>query len=91
MRTNVLLLGLIFAFLSNGTALNAQDDFFTVSGVVRDRNTKKAIEYVNVSAVGTNVGTITNEDGEFALKNNNSLNVKEIQLSCLSPTATSSM
>ena len=83
MRTNVLLLGLIVALLSNGTALNAQDDFFTVNGVVRDRNTKKAIEYVNVSAVGTNVGTITNEDGEFALKINNSLNVKEIQLSCL--------
>ena len=83
MRTNVLLLGLIVALLSNGTVLLAQDDFFTVSGVVRDRNTKKAIEYVNVSAVGTNVGTITNEDGEFTLKINNSLNVKEIQLSRL--------
>ena len=83
MRTNVLLLGLIVALLSNGTALNAQDDFFTVSGVIRDRNTKRAIEYVNVSAVGTNVGTITNEDGEFTLKINNSLNVKEIQLSRL--------
>jgi len=81
MRTNVVLLGLIVALLSNGTALNAQDDFFTVSGVVRDRNTKKAVEYVNVSAVGTNVGTITNEDGEFILKISNSLSVKEIQLS----------
>jgi hypothetical protein len=38
---------------------------------------------VNVSAVGTNVGTITNEDGEFSLKINNSLNVNEVLLSCL--------
>jgi len=84
MRTNILLLGLILAFLSNGIGLNAQvngNDFYTVSGVVKDRNTKKAIEYVNVSAVGTNVGTITNADGEFSLKISNSLNVKEIRLS----------
>ena len=59
------------------------NDFYTVSGTVKDKATKRAIEYVNVSAVGTNVGTITNEDGEFTLKISNTLKVKEIQLSCL--------
>jgi len=87
MRKIFILSGLILALLSNGIGLNAQEngtaDFFTVNGVVRDRNTKRTIEYVNVSAIGTNVGTITNEDGEFSLKISNSLNVKEIRLSCL--------
>ncbi len=87
MRVHVLLLVWVIAFLSNKAAVLAQENedgnFFTVNGVVRDRNTKRSIEYVNVSAVGTNVGTITNEDGEFSLKINSSLNVKEIQLSRL--------
>ena len=87
MRTNIIILGLIITLISNGMGLNAQEnesvDFFTVNGVVRDRNTKRAIEYVSVSAVGTNIGTVTNSDGEFSLKINSSLTVKEIQLSCL--------
>ena len=73
--------------LGNATVAEAQNDenndFYTVSGTVKDKATKRAIEYVNVSAVGTNIGTITNEDGEFTLKINNALNVKEIQLSCI--------
>ena len=87
MRTKFLLFGLVFALLGNGIAMNAQEneltDFFTVSGVVKDRNTRKSIDQVTVSAMGTNVSTITNEDGEFTLKINKSLNVKEIRLSCL--------
>ena len=87
MRTKFLLLGLILALLGNGMSLNAQEneltDFFTVSGVVKDKNTRKSIEQATISAVGTNVGTITNEDGEFTLKISNSLNVKEIQISSL--------
>ena len=87
MRTKFLLWGIILTLLSNGMIALAQEngsaDFYTISGVVKDKNTKKTIEQVNVSAVGTNVGTITNEEGEFVLKINNSLNVKEIQISCL--------
>ncbi|MDR0574883.1 MAG: carboxypeptidase-like regulatory domain-containing protein [Tannerella sp.] len=76
---------LAIALLSNGMSMNAQEneitDFYTISGVVKDKNTKKTIDYVNISAVGTNVGTVTNEEGEFSLKISNALNVKEIQLS----------
>ena len=85
MRTKFLLLGIILALLSHGRTVNAQEnelsDFFTVSGIVKDVNTKKSLEYVNVTAAGSNVGTVTNEDGEFTLKINNSLNVSKIQLS----------
>ena len=77
----------IAAFLLCNTTANAQNgngnnaDFITITGVVKDRVSKKNLEYVNVSAVGTNVGTITNEDGEFTLKVSKSLSVSDIQLS----------
>jgi len=87
MKTNFLLSGLILALLSYVSTVHAQEneltDFFTVSGVVKDRNTKKSLEYVNVTAVGSNVGTVTNEDGEFTIKINNSLNVSKLQFSCI--------
>ncbi|MDR0347961.1 MAG: carboxypeptidase-like regulatory domain-containing protein [Tannerella sp.] len=89
MRTKRLLavyLVLISSFLSGGVYTNAQedvDDFYTIGGIVKDMQTKKAVEYVNVSAIGTNIGTITNEDGEFTLKLSKLSNVKEIQLSCI--------
>ena len=77
---------LISMILSGGSMINAQeaaDDFYTISGTVKDTRTKKAVEYVNVSALGTNVGTVTNKDGEFTLKLSETMNVKEIQLSCI--------
>jgi len=85
MRTNGFIVGVILVLLSAGRTVYAQDshsiDYFTVSGVIKDKNTKKTIEYVNVSALGTSVGTISNEDGEFTLKISHSHNVSEIQLS----------
>ncbi|MDR0700170.1 MAG: carboxypeptidase-like regulatory domain-containing protein [Tannerella sp.] len=78
---------MLFITLSgNVIPANAQDntnDFYIISGVVKDIKSKKAVEYVNVSATGANVGTITNEDGEFTLKINKDLNVKEIRFSCV--------
>jgi hypothetical protein len=76
---------LLFVLLSFISHIRAQDteNFFTVGGVVKDSKTKKNVEYANVSAVGANVGTITNENGEFTLKISNDLNVNEIELSCI--------
>lgn len=59
------------------------ENYFTVSGVVKDIQTKKTLGYVNVSVPGTNIGTITNADGEFSLKIKTSLNAKEIEFSHL--------
>ena len=77
----VLLMGLALLF-SHLQAQNG-DNFYTIGGVVKDARTKRKIEYVTVSAVGTYVGTITNEDGEFTLKLSDSLSVTEIEFSCL--------
>ena len=34
-----------------------------ISGIVRNRDNRKELENVNVSVVGSNVGTVTNKDG----------------------------
>lgn len=39
-----------------------------VSGVVKDRQTGKALSHVSISAEGSDVHTVTNDDGYFTLK-----------------------
>ena len=39
-----------------------------VSGVVKDKESRKELPNVNISVEGSNVGTVTNADGEFTLK-----------------------
>lgn len=76
---------LVMALFAIGSSVSAQngENYFTVSGVVKDAQTKKTLGYVNVSVPGTNIGTITNADGEFSLKIKTSLNAKEIEFSHL--------
>ena len=78
------LLSFVFFVFSIGI-VKAQTavDYYSIGGIVKDSRSKKAIEYVNVSAKGTNIGTVTNADGEFVLKLYDSLFVKEIELSCI--------
>jgi len=59
------------------------EHFFIIGGKIRNETNKKAIEYVNVTAVGTNTGTISNADGEFTLKISDTLKVSEIEFSVL--------
>ncbi|GHU93396.1 hypothetical protein FACS1894156_0170 [Bacteroidia bacterium] len=73
-----LLLGWLFV----ASAVQAQnDDFFSIGGVVKNAKSKKNLEYINVSVAGSNIGTITNENGEFVLKIGKELNAHEIELS----------
>lgn len=46
-------------------------DYFSVSGVVRDSRTSRPLDYVNVAVAGTPTGTVTNSDGYFNLKIDN--------------------
>ena len=45
-----------------------ENTYITVSGVVKDKQNRRTLEYVNVSVPGSSVGTVTNADGEFSLK-----------------------
>ncbi len=76
-----LILGLLF--LSHPLQAQDSDDenYFTVSGVVKDSRTKKKLDYVNVSVPGTNIGTVTNAEGEFSIKIKESLDASRIEVS----------
>ena len=38
-----------------------------ITGIVKDIDTKKAIQWVSISIEGTNQKTLTNEEGEFKI------------------------
>ena len=62
---------LMFFLLLDIAPLQAReevDGYFTVTGVVRNKDDRKKLENVNVSVPGTNIGTVTNSDGLFSLK-----------------------
>lgn len=56
----------------------AQEEFYTIKGKMKDAETNKNIVFGNVSIDGTHIGTVTNIDGEFAIKVKKSLNAKNL-------------
>lgn len=62
---------LVLCFILAGTvfpvSLLAQGTI-TISGIVKDQKSRKALEYVNVYIPNSHIGTITNTDGAFTLK-----------------------
>lgn len=64
----VLWLGVIPVWSQDGAPFAEENNYITVSGVVKDKQNRKTLEYVNVSISGSSVGTVTNADGEFSLK-----------------------
>lgn len=71
------LVGLLFA----ETGINAQNTtYYTVSGTVRDKVTRRPLEYVTVSVADHNVGTVSNADGNFLLKVPKSINAASIEV-----------
>ena len=53
----------------------------TITGTVRDRETRKRMENVTVTLVGTSIGTVTNADGVFSLKISGSLTSRNLEFS----------
>lgn len=60
---------------------DANTDYITVSGVVKDKQNKKRLEYVNICIPGSTIGTVTNEEGEFSFKIKNPSQVKAVAIS----------
>lgn len=56
-------------------------DFITVEGLVRDKESKKKLEYVNIAVAGTNIGTVTNADGAFSIKIQKALSNRPVEVS----------
>ena len=56
-------------------------DYLTIVGMVKDKQNKKALENVNVLVHGSNIGTVTNAEGEFALKIKKTETPRELDIS----------
>jgi len=82
-RTLTALSAILLLISSSIVTAQETETYFSVSGIVKDTRSRRAIGGVNISAKGTNVGTVTNEDGEFVLKLIEPLTVNEIELSCI--------
>lgn len=78
---------LVTGILLSSTPVGAQEqedvlsNFITVSGVVKDKQNRKKLEYVNISVPGTNIGTITNDEGQFSIKFPSNANISKIEIS----------
>ena len=58
-----------------------ETDYITISGQIRDAETKRALDYVTVSVTNTNISTITNTDGVFSIKVKKSLGAASLTFS----------
>lgn len=58
----------------------AEASFVTVTGVVKDENTRKEVPFASISIPGTHIGTVANADGEFTLKVLKSLNATDFEV-----------
>ncbi len=71
----ILILGFGFTYAQNGTP------YITINGVIKDAKTKQKVAFASLSVPGTNIGTVSNSDGEFTLKVQKSINAKEFEFS----------
>lgn len=81
-KTVQIIVAILIASVS--MSLQAQDTsagYITISGVVKDKKTNKKLEYVTIGVPGTNIGTISNTDGEFSIKIKSDLNAKALDFS----------
>lgn len=59
------------------------DSYITITGVAKDANTHQKIVFASVSIPGTDIGTVTNSEGEFTLKVKKSLKAESFEITHL--------
>jgi len=77
----------LIVFLSWNGFLNpllAQDNYITVSGVLKDAKNGDRISYAAIIVPGTGIGTVSNSEGEFTLKISAKVQAEYIEVSHLS-------
>lgn len=74
---------LFFTFLSAFIPLKVWAQVQTLSGVVRQLGQTAPVPFANVGLTGYNLGTVTNEKGEFELHIPPSITADSLQVSCI--------
>lgn len=85
MKTNYLktirfLIVIVLAVITTPAWSQSEPDYITVNGIIKDKRSNKKLEYVNISVVGTSVGTVTNSDGGFSIKIKDTLQTKVLNI-----------
>lgn len=67
-KTQILMAVAMVCMMAVQMAAQTADEVVSISGTVRDRDTRTKVVGANVFLPGTGVGTVTNADGQFRLK-----------------------
>jgi hypothetical protein len=79
-------LGLAITLLASFATTFGQtgdDSFTTITGIAKDTKTRQPVVFASVTIPGTNIGTVTNSEGEFILKVGNSLKAEVFEITHL--------
>ncbi len=84
-KLSVLFLILLVPYfvICSGIPLPPDTSFVVLKGSVNDKDTHEPIVFASVYLVGTNIGTITNTDGQFTIKVPTDRILNKIGVSCL--------
>ena len=83
-RKNLIRVAILFLLFAIYGSAVAQNDYYTVNGLLKDAKTGEKIIYATITVPGTGIGTVSNSDGEFTLKVSKSLNAEYFEVSHLS-------
>lgn len=56
------------------------NDYITINGIVKDSKTRDIVPFASVSVPNSNIGTVSNSEGEFILKIPANLNTAEFEI-----------
>ena len=94
--SGVILIAALFLVSNSIQAMGAKEEiidtinFNAYYGKVVDKSSGRVLPFSTVEAVGSNAATVTNIDGEFAIKIAKSSTVSELKISSSVPKATTS-
>ncbi len=81
-KTTIILLTLLF-FIGFSTSVLAQNKYKQYKGIILDSQTEKPLVFASILVSGTNISTISNNDGEFLLKIPNDIANAKVEISFL--------
>ncbi|HNX87276.1 MAG TPA: carboxypeptidase-like regulatory domain-containing protein, partial [Bacteroidales bacterium] len=65
LKKNLTWFGLFIFLLGGHNFSQAQNHVITITGVLKDAKTGDKISYATISVPNTNIGTVSNSEGEF--------------------------
>ncbi len=78
-KSKLLLISLLVLMLQPVYIQSQQVNYQTIKGKIKDKETKDNIIFATVSVMNSNVGIVSNTEGEFIIKIKDSLNAKNLE------------